>query len=73
MSYIKVTDGLPTAGEEVFTYNGETEFKNVHDGVDWKFQLKYPITHWIPKPKKPNFDEVVEVREQMESEKATSL
>lgn len=61
--YIKVTDELPPAGVEVWCYNGETEFKNVHTGMDWKYQLKYPITHWAYKTPTPDMEEVVSIRE----------
>jgi len=58
-NYVKVTSKLPEVGEEVWTYNGETEFKNIYLGDgSWKYQLKYPITHWTRKTPLPSQDEV---------------
>lgn len=67
MKYKKVTQGLPDIGEKCMVYNGETEFKNYFDGIDegWRYQYKYPITHWRYAAKTPDFVEVQQVREQL--------
>lgn len=61
--YTKITEGTPEPDTEVLCYNGETEYKNIYDGEDWKYKMRYPVTHWMPLPKRPSFQEVIEVRE----------
>lgn len=66
MKYKKVTGELPEINQEVWTYNGETEFKNIYLGDgQWKYQLKYPITHWVEKVPLPTRDEVGVVFEEL--------
>lgn len=65
MEYKKVTQGLPEPNRKVMTYNGETEFKNRHDGKDFVHQLKYPITHWRYCQPLPPFEEVRKVRDNL--------
>lgn len=65
MEYIKVTDALPDPNQKVWSYNGETEVKNIYDGERFKYDLKYPWTHWKPRGDVPDRKEVQQVRQQL--------